>query len=279
MLTIPIFTQGNNQQFNKPQFDFQGDTHFSRYNFTDIKIPYNGFDGWMEVKVAYWMNAIKTFSPYLSIIPVLTSESEFWWQKNAQIAAGFQWYPISTDKFYFRGIRFFALAAWRAYFDKPEGVKPEDTDIQIGVDYYYDNLFEESKLTTTIWSNAGFRKTNFSLEDYNAFLWNGNLKVGIRPQLGNSILLIYAVSDWAYVPKYGERWWENFLRIGGGIRLYPKINVKNNYWEGLVKRFHIYGEVLYNLSWLANKPLTDIEETDFRIGLGFATGGFLREIK
>lgn len=274
---MPIFSQGNNQQSQNVQFYLQGDTHFSRYNFTDIKIPYNGFDSWTELKVAYWLKDIKAFSPYLSIIPTFTSESEFWWQKNVQIAAGLQWYPINMDKRLFRSIRFFALTAWKTYFDQPNDMKQEDTDLQVGVDYYYDNLFKEKKLKTIVWSNAGFRKTNFSLDNYNAFLWTGNIKIGIKPVLTNSIFIGYVVSEWTYVPKYKERWWENFLRFGGGVRFYPKTNSNNNFWEGFLKRFHFYVEVLHNLTWFGNEPNVNIEETDFRIGFGFSTGGFFRD--
>lgn len=277
LLILPTYAKSNYQQSEWIQLDLQGDSHFSRYNFTDIKIPYNGIDSWTELKLAYWMNNTKSFGPYLSIIPVFTTISEFWWQKNAQIAGGLQLYPFPQKNRYLRSVRFFALLAWRTYFDQPDDAKQEDKDIQIGADYYYDNLFENRKLIAIIWSNAGFRKTNFSLENYNTFLLMGNIKFGIKVQPNSSLLLGYFFTEWTYVPKYKERWWENFIRLGGGIRIYPKTDKTNNLLSDILKRFHVYVEVVNNVAWLGNQPyLKDMKRTDFRIGLGFSTGGFFK---
>jgi len=278
LFIVPTSAQGTSQQGQTVQFDLQGDAHFSRYNFTDIRIPYNGVDSWMEFKIAYWLNDTKTLSPYLSIIPTLTSVSEFWWQKNVQVVAGLQWYPITGDMRHLRSIRFFALIARRAYLDQPGDVQQEDVDAQFGADYYFDDLFEDKRLISIAWSNAGFRNTNFSLDDYSAFLWTGNIKVGIKPELRGCILLAYLFSEWAYVPKHKKHWWENFLRFGGGVRFYPKSDGSGNFLARSFKRFHIYAEVLHNIAWLGDRPNVDaIEETDFRVGLGLSTGGFFRD--
>jgi len=37
--------------------------------------------------------------------------------------------------------------------------------------------------------------------------------------------------------------------------------------------------VHHNVVWLGNEPLKDIEETDYRLGFSFSTGGFYKEIK
>ena len=48
----------------------------------------------------------------------------------------------ATTKYrHLRGIRLFAIYARRFYYDRPENVETEKTDLQIGMDYYYDNLF------------------------------------------------------------------------------------------------------------------------------------------
>jgi hypothetical protein len=76
------------------QFDMQGDIRYSQYNFTDIKNPYSGIDAWGEVKFAYWIDDNKSFAPFVSAIMSGTTEDEFWWQKNAQLNFGLQWYPV-----------------------------------------------------------------------------------------------------------------------------------------------------------------------------------------
>ena len=39
---------------DKFNIDLQGDLHYSRYNFNDVSIPYDGFDSWMELKFAFY---------------------------------------------------------------------------------------------------------------------------------------------------------------------------------------------------------------------------------
>jgi hypothetical protein len=304
-ILFPLILFAEESPLARLQYDAQGDARYSRYNFTDQKKTYNGFDAWTELKVSYWVDEKQSFSPLLSVIPAYTSDNKFWWQRNVQVGTGLQWYPFetflpqqrpqtdqelkgeldqATDKYrHLRGIRLFAIYARRFYYDRPENVETEKTDLQIGMDYYYDNLFDDlglfgvKPLTIVAWTNAGYRKTNFSLDDYNAFLWTGNLKLGPKYKYGNSLFLPYALADWTYVPQYDERWWENFFRVGGGVRWYPKTNVGGEFWKDLLKRFHIFGEVLHNVQWLGDPPPDGrVEETDYRVGLGFATGGIFR---
>jgi len=148
IFNLPVLIYANDNLRNRFQPDFQGEAHYSRYNFTDIKKPYDGVDGFAESKLAYWLDDSKTISPYVSIIPSSTTESEFWWQKNVQMGLGLQFYPfikfgVADSMGDLRSIRFYALSAWQHYYDKPAGAEPEDEDIQIGLDYYYDSLFEE----------------------------------------------------------------------------------------------------------------------------------------
>ena len=277
-LAAPLGAQDNRSLSERLQFDFQGESHFSRYNFTDIKIPYNGIDGWTEFKIALWLNSRHSFAPYISIIPSLTSESEFWWQKNAQFAVGLQWYPFPAKNLYFRGIRLYSIWAYRTYFSEPEGVDQQETDLQIGVDYYYDNLFDSSTLASTVWSNAGYRKTNFSFKDYCAFLWMGNIKIGLKTHGSRRILMGYVVCEWTYAPKYEEHWRENFFRTGAGVRFYPWAKKGKKFTKDFLHRFHLYVEFLHNTAWLGDSPAAgNVKKSDFRIGLGFSTGGFFRD--
>lgn len=277
------------------KFDLQGDVHYSRYNFTDIKNPYDGLDGWTELKFTYLTGKDKSFGVYASLGPSLTSEDEFWWQKNCQLSIGLQWYPI--DIFYskseqkngeptvedpfklLRSFRLYALYAMRGYYDKPDGQNPEDTDIQIGVDYYFDNLNNKTdkSFVSIIWTNAGYRKTNFSFDNYDAFLWSGNIKTGFALQIFNSsIVLPYVVvADWTYSPTYNDRWWENFVRIGGGFKIYPFFRKypdnDDDLFKNIYKRFNFYIEVLNNATWIGDEPISSIEETDYRVGISFST--------
>ena len=277
-LALPSAAQNMSSLGERLQFDFQGESHFSRYNFTDIKIPYNGVDTWAEFKLAAWLNNNQSFAPYISIIPSFTSEGEFWWQKNAQFAVGLQWYPFPAHTSYFRGIRFYSLWAYRSYFSEPEGLDQQDTDLQIGIDYYYDNLFDSGIIASVAWSNGGYRKTNFCFPDYSAFLWMGNIKAGIKTHKRGSIWMGYLVLEWTYSPKHKKFWQENFLRTGAGVRFYPWAKKGDTLIDDFLHRLYLYVEFLQNAAWLGEAPSAErVKKSDFRIGLGFSSGGFFRD--
>lgn len=280
------------------QFDLQGDSHWSRYNFTDIKIPYNGIDGWFELKLAYWLDSKKVISPYISVIPVITFVSNYWWQRNVQLSVGLQVYPFelftdgnsnisrnSNPKHktgsFLRNLRLYFYYGWRIFYDKPDEEVVEDRDFQAGMDFYYDTLFRDTRFVFIAWTNAAYKDTNFSFAAYKTFQWVGNTKAGLKVSLRNSLVAPYVVTDWNYTPKYEERWLENFIRVGAGVRWYPKIDEAGGFFWDLVRRFHVYGEVLHNVAWLGDEPgITDpcsVKKIDFRIGFGFATGGYYRE--
>ncbi len=272
--------QENGGFLKKLQFDIIGDIHYSKYNFTDIKSPYNGLDGWSEAKFAYWVDANKSFSPYLSIIPVSTTEREFWWQRNIQAGFGIQWYPFdyADAQFsqYFRSIRIFAMLAYRYFYDNPSGGDEENVDFQIGSDFYYDNLFDRKSFTNSSWTNLTYRKSNFSFDDYKAILWTGNVKLGFKFKSEKSILFPYIVIDWTYVGEYSARWWENFLRLGIGVQFYPRTEQLGMISKNFMQRVHIYATTLHNSVWLGDSPSGDVKEFDIRIGFGFSTGGYFR---
>jgi hypothetical protein len=267
-------------------FDIQGDAHYSRYNFTDLKKPYDGMDAWGELKLALWPKTGPPISPYISVIPVTTTESEFWWQRNVSGTVGLQLYPThflppheagENDEFHWlENLRLYSTYGIREYYDEPRNADPEDEDFRIGCDYYSDNLFDRkgfTYFTYLLWTNLTYRSTNYSLSDYDAVLWEGNMKLGpqFRFNAENSIFLPYAVIDWTFSPDYDDRWWENFIRAGAGVRLYPKVSAENEELERILKRFNIYAEVFHNASWLGDDAPSSVKETDWRIGLNFST--------
>jgi len=272
----------------QPQVDIQADAHYSRYNFTDIKIPYDGIDGWLELKLALWdinvndVNARPGLSPYISVIPATTTESEFWWQRNCTGAFGFQLYPVDTflpdtknNLEWLRGLRLYTTYGLREYYDKPSHESPQDEDFRFGFDYYGDNFYNTSMFTYLLWTNLTYRSTNYSLSDYRAVLWEGNLKLGHKFDLNpdsssKSFLLPYGLIDWTYVPAHSDRWWENFLRAGAGISFYPFV-LGGDKDKNVLDRFNIYVEVLHNASWLGDDAPSNVKETDWRIGINFST--------
>lgn len=280
---ISVSSQPSQSNEERLQLDFRGEAHYSEYNFTDVVQPYEATDAWAELRIAYWLDESHTLSPYLSVIPAGTTESSFWWQRTVQTEVGVQWYPFSEAPL--RRVRLFAGTASRSYYDEPDHAEVQRADTILGGDYYSDNLFSgggfftrEPTLSIT-WTSLAFRRTNFSQSDYKALLWAGNVKLGRNIRRGRSVLMPYAVADWCYVPGHDERWWENYLRLGGGIRWYPTTqSVNGPPAGGLAQRTYVYAEVLQNAAWLGDHPSSsDVKDTDLRVGVGFSTSGFLRQ--
>ena len=97
---------------------------------------------------------------------------------------------------YLRAVRLFAQGLWCHFYDTPGGVvDPPTSDVYVGLDYY-ENLFVcKQDWGIFAFTNAAFRHTNFSLDDYNAFVWSRNVKTGPKMPLAKSILVPYAVVD------------------------------------------------------------------------------------
>jgi len=261
------------------QFDVQGVASYNKYNFTDLQESYDDMDMWVEFKVSAWLSEHKDFSPFLSVIPSFTTDDDFWWQKYTQFAIGLQWYPFYQKEQWehFKSVRLFVQYVSRNYYDKEDGQDPEDYDVQLGADYYYDNIFKDDVLTMVLWSKLAYNKTNFSLSEYDAITWQGDAKFGSKREPAATILFPYVGVNWSYVPSHDDRWWENFVRLVPGVRWYPTAYREGGFVEDLFKRFHIFAEVAHNISWLGDSPSRDVEETDYRIGIGFSTQGFYRE--
>lgn len=287
------YAQAAEHERNGIQFDMQGDTRYSQYNFTDIKNPYSGIDAWGELKSSYWIDGNKSFAPFVSAILSGTTEDEFWWQKNTQLNIGLQWYPVGyfnaknrADKYsIYNGLRFFSMFSHRYFYGKPERSTTENNDFQAGIDYYFDNLVGETVdkyYSVFAWTNAGYRHTNFSSDNYSAFLWSGNIKIGPKITWSENVVIPYLAADWTCVPKYEERWSENFLRIGIGVKWYPFLTTQTDqtiFLNDILKRINVYIEFPQNVAWLGDTPGYNVEETDFKIGISFSTSGYLNQDK
>ena len=294
------------QEDSNLALDFLGDSHYSLYNFTDAVIPYYAQDSWIEAKATLWIDEDKRLAPYLSFITSHMGyipgpeKSEyimpFFWQKYIQGFAGIQFYPFYGENYNPSfGFRLFAFGAYRHYYDKILTTVPYSDlvgyDIQIGGDYYYDNIFCGSnngflcrnKIILSVWSNATLRHTNFNRENFNNLLLTGNVKIGRKLSLyKRSMFFPYVLVDGIWIPFCSKdcNWYENYVHFGLGIRLYPRIlNKSDKPACGFLRRFHIYIEGLDDGFWLKGQPPERTQKWDLRYGVGFSTPGIFRSEK
>jgi hypothetical protein len=280
------------------QLDLIGDVRGSRNNFTDIHVEphYNGVDAWTVLRLSVWLGSSRQFGVFGEVIPVTTSVSEFWWQRHVQFGGGVQWYPfggggeeqgppgseLASKGEWLRPVRLFAEYSGRVNYDRPVDSGPlQKHDMAIGLDYYHDNLGAEGRLKTFGYANLTYRTTNFSLAEYRGLLSTGNLKVGpaFASGSGNTVAVPYAVVDWSWAPAHGDRWYENFARVGGGARVYFWRNRDADPGLGsdFLRRLHLYAEVVYNAAWLGDAAPASVNRSDVRAGIMFATGGIYRD--
>lgn len=294
ILSIP-----NNPSFAQSehwQGDFQGDFRYSHRNFTDLDSAYESLDLWTEGRLTYWLNKEKKqWAAFANIIPVASTHEVFWWQRNVQVGGGIQYYPgyrkEREQSFWLNGLRLFVWGG-RRFFYCPQTTIPDEHprwDLQVGSDFYNDNLFNgnEKGGVHILWSRASWQITNFSLPEYYAFLWTGNAKWGHKHRCGKGLHILYGVADWTWVPQYEDRFWENFVRLGAGYRWYPFAFQADETYpgrvlpqkNGILSRFHLYAEGIANVWWIKKSPEAlgkEVHPTDFRVGIGFSTGGLFR---
>jgi hypothetical protein len=151
-----------------------------------------------------------------------------------------------------------------------------DNEHRVGLDYYYDNILKNENFIHQIYFSGGYRHTNWSKSDFKGFLAETDINLGVGCRLGESIVYPHAIIEAAIQPKYNERWWENYVRAGAGIKYYPFAHQEreNGWKKELLSRFNFYFEWVHNIIWLEDKAPDSVKNDDFRVGVAFSTGGF-----
>lgn len=279
-------------QIQVPRVAYQGDSRFAQTNFTDLAIPYRGIDSWVEARTDIWLEKNHVVAPYVSLIgsnmfylPRADSVPMFFWQNYFQVAAGIEFYPANliwapqARPPLLRGIRLYAWAGGRGYYTAGEEAALQRTDLRIGVDYYYDNLFSDAWLKGSLWADASWRKSNFSHPDYRVFFASGNAKLGHAFLSGDDSdrqLFLYAFGDWVYASGCPCRWYENNLKPGVGISFYPIRNAgPAEAKKSAVRRVNLYLEWIPRTIWLGHAPPDIVARYDVRLGISFSTSNLL----
>ena len=246
-----------------------------------------------------------------------SGKSPFHWQRYTQTTIGFQWHPFFDGRkdgerifpinWPLNGIRLFLEGGYRWYYDKPlqRASTPYsnyiEKDFRVGIDYYFDNLygtFLNDIFAVFAWTSASFRATNYASEKYNGLFITSSIKAGIQhiaiypnnpfqstkttKDKKAGTLVAYGLFNMAHSPRCLCRWWENYLRWGGGVSLYPfTYNRKRKPNDDRINRFHFYFDFERKLGWFGEGPrvqnvLYPPNRWDIKFGIGFSTPGFIR---
>ena len=274
ILVIPSLITESKE--NSLQWDSISNVSFSRYNYTDIIQPYDGTDAYVDIRLSHWLNPEKSYGFYYSFLTVGASPSEFWWQRYVEPSLGFQLYPFNSSNFdLLKSVRLFSSYSSRCFYDLEEGANSVNHILRLGTDYYYDNLFREDRYLSNVWFQLQWKKSYGSSDESNIFSWCGNWEIGPKFAIRNSIFSPYFLFNWSYTPTHQENWWENYLRAGIGVKVYPFAG-KSALRSEFLNRFNIFIEVKNNILWLADDPSTPIRDTDYRIGIAYSSNGFFR---
>ena len=217
----------------------------------------------------------------------------FFFQRHVEAHAGVLLYPIptrdedessvvSTTMRLLQPVRVYLQLGARAYYDWPQDAEVSSRrNVTAGLDYYYDNLGNDGVVTSFVYTEMGYHSTNFTSPDYNGFLWFGNARTGREFEFAEgSPLIPYAMLEWTASPSHQDLYYENFLHGGAGVRWYPHVGSEDDasgLGKDLLRRLHVYGEVLRNLSWLGDQPPPSVGRHDARVGVAFSTSGIYRD--
>ncbi len=292
--------------------DLQGDLRWTSNRFTDLEDD-QGIDTYGELKLSILTPIL--VSPFASVVPSAATGDSFFFQRNVELRAGAQFYLSSVLSYEesgalepLRGLRFFGQYARRFYWDEMPGALLEKEDLSAGADWFFDVLFpygdhdrpvpeRESGLGFSGYASTVFHETNFAPldEDYDGLVASWNVKLGwfFRQPSWLCGAFPHVLVDGTWSPSHRERWFENSVRLGFGLRWYPLTvgpqglfrNEAGSLGGWLGKRFNVYTELLFHAGYLGRSPdeldppvrgVTD-DRPAVRIGFNFSTDGFFGE--
>ncbi|MFC1668066.1 hypothetical protein ACFL1T_01625 [Chlamydiota bacterium] len=233
----------------------------------------------------------ESLNPYIFILPKLTTNSEEW--ANVIEWGGGLEYRI------FENFEFLEANKWmkwtqslRLYIDyrnlqflKDADPSVPNYDVRVGIDIwkrYNDMLHDEAPrgsirelLWTEIYGDLSWRKTNFSGilgDEYKSIVLTSALRFGIKwPWITRDIPLTpYVLVDCS--ASENDFWWENRLRLGGGINVSPFHTNKFDK-NPILKTMLFFTEYKYTVSYLkddpADDPTEDANDGEWIVGVNF----------
>jgi hypothetical protein len=221
-----------------------------------------------------------SWGPYLRLSGIASTRSQAW--ENAWLAipgVGFQVYPFSaTDRGTLASVlgpvRLFAERNHLHYRGKTNQWRPT-LQKRAGVEYWRAvNVNDRKRVWGEVWSGLIWQSANEFDPEYRTLTFAGLVRVGAAASSRSPASWIspYAVVDSSLTDNQ-KYYWENRLRIGGGVRCAPPIP---DAWRASLGRFVLYAEFLRTAAFYYGSAPASVPPYDVRVGISVAFGEWYR---
>jgi hypothetical protein len=260
----------------------------SGYRKTQFYAP--DYDTWVflgDGRLEFWLPpGYSQFSwgVYLRGAVIASTGKELF--ENSWLAApglGGQIYPFSGREFINQHnklaqilgpVRLFYEHNWLYCWCDINNKRPRD-QMRGGLEYWKAINVNNTKkvMWSEIWNGVMWQSTNDDNPDYDSWKYGSSLRLGIRKPRTPIISWIspYAVIDNS-VTGHEKDYWDNRLRVGGGIRLAPPLYFNRR----ILNRLVIYSEYINNIKYFKTSPTDTTPNYDIRAGLSISIGEWLR---
>lgn len=232
-----------------------------------------------------------TWGPYLRFAGLLSDHSAAF--ENTFLAgpgAGFELYPFSPTVFHkskplgaignvLGPMRLFGEVERTNYFGIDNTWRPHD-QVRAGFDYY--SGINVNDLTKALWMEPYvaviWQRANEFDGHYDATIFSAAFRGGLRlPNANAASWITPYVAVESSLTSHPGFFWENYLRVGGGIRITPPLATKPP--ANWMNRIVVYAEYLSMACYYRNSPAAGIQvpRDELRIGISIAVGDYFHE--
>jgi hypothetical protein len=245
-----------------------GDLSHRSTNFYEPN--YNGLVSSSTVRLLFprLSEVISTRIPLPDVVTGITATSldKIEWENRTDLSAGLEWRPFDHETLplgvaqWLYHVRVYALVFGTHY----NRFTPEEwrarNDVRFGLGLYREcNLYRgsrahETSAWTETWADASWRKTNFTVQDFNAPTFSAVSRVGVRfPTDRWFALMPYGMGEFDVTSR--SEFWQNAVFAGGGIRMMP-FRSYNGAFSDVLRATRVYGETMTLVYALKGSPTT-----------------------
>lgn len=243
--------------------------------------------GTWDVRFEYWVpfgEAKASYGPYVNLAGIQASENQVW--ENMWLAlpaAGFQVYPFSFPSLrrasgwigdVFGPLRIYGQAGRQKFKGAENSWRPTHQS-RYGLEYWRaTHVNDVEPWWCEFWAGWWRQASTEFSDSYNTWILAASVRSGLRvPDAGwLSALTPYALAETSST-RNTSYYWENSLKLGGGVRLAPRIHQAKTGYQWL-NRFVVYAEYVRAEKYYHALPPPQIPDHDVRVGISFSLGAW-----